>query len=195
MGKLQIYILFAFFAIFTASCSKESQIEGLIATKPTVVEINTEILKGTTKTIPLNINGTVINLQVASTYSKIGSTETRFGTLTFQGTTGMFPFIPNTSFIVKAEAGAQPSSPLFNYASYSGYLYYATNTAGTTNYTYVNTNGIQYDNSYYVPIKLIFGSNLTAPIYAYIQITLTAEVLTINKLVYNKVGSVAVGEE
>lgn len=42
MRKQHLYLLFAFLGIILTSCSKESQIEGLIATKPTVIDTDDE---------------------------------------------------------------------------------------------------------------------------------------------------------
>lgn len=186
MKKFIINTLFLAFALCVAACSKESQIEGLIDTKPTTVEINTEIAKGTVKTIPIIISNTTVNLQINNSYTSNGVTELRYCLISINN--GTFPVVTtNLSFINTAGIGTNLSS--ITYKNNSGYLVYSTNPISTTNYTYTNTNGIKYGNTYYIPLKLIMNGTT---VYAYLQITTATDKLIVGKLVYNKVGQLVI---
>ncbi len=193
--KKHVSTFIVFCAIVMASCSEKSPIEGLIDTKPAVTAINAEIAAGSNKTIALIINNKTLNLEIKNTTVTNGGFETRHCIITMMSSAGVFPIAANSAYINAMEAGTEISASAFSHPSYSGSLFFITRPVNTSNYTYVNTNGIRYGNSYYIPLKITPDNNLNAPIYAYMQFTVATEKIVLNKMVYRNVGNLSAGGE
>jgi len=193
--KKSLYTFIFFYAIVMVSCSEQSPIEGLIDTKPTVTAINAEITAGSNKTIALTVNNKTLNLEIKNTTVTNGGFETRHCIITMLSNAGVFPIGGNSAYINAMEAGTEISASVFSHPSYSGSLFFITRPVNTSNYSYVNTNGIRYGNSYYIPLKIAPNNNQDTPIYAYMQFTVATERIVLNKMVYQNVGNLSAGGE
>ncbi|MBO9731465.1 MAG: hypothetical protein J7623_22685 [Chitinophaga sp.] len=182
------------YVVLLASCAKESPIEGLMATNPAVATVHAEIPSGSNKTIAVTVNGETLNLDVTNTNTTANGIETRHCTVTMQTNTGIFPIGANSAYLRTMSAGTEISASVFEHPSYSGTLFWATRGVNTNTYSYLNTNGIHFGDSYYVPLKIKPTGNPDAPIYAYVQFTVVAEKVVLDKVVYRVMGSLSVGE-
>ncbi|MGE7773953.1 hypothetical protein ACQKLP_04480 [Chitinophaga sp. NPDC101104] len=187
-------ILSAFVALFTVSCSEESQIEGLIATKPTVVALNAEVGKGQEKTVTMTVNGSACNLFVKNMFAVSGSTEYRNCLLALQNGAGTFShkYVNSTSYIKKSDMGTQVTGAIFIPETPTGFLFSTTNPVSTGNYTYYES-AVKFNETAYIPVK--FTLNSSAPVFGYLVVTPAPDKLVISKVVYNVVGEVSAGKE
>lgn len=193
--KKHLYTLMIFYAVLTASCSEESPIEGLIASKASVATINAEIATGANKTITLNINHQTLSLQIASSRTTVNGVESRDCSLAMANNAGVFALVPGSAYINTMAGGTEISAAAFGSPSFSGTLYFVTKQPNATSYNYVNTNGVRFDNSYYIPFKVVPGNGQAAPVYAYLHFTVAAEKVTLHKMVYRTSGSLSAGGE
>lgn len=186
-------ILVILCAVLMTACSEESPIEGLMETKPSVTAVHAEVPAGSNNTIMLTVNNQTLNLEVKNTNTTANGFETRHCTITMRTSTGVFSIGANSAYILTMNAGVEISAAAFNYPSYSGALFFATRAVNTSTYNYVNTNGIHFGNSYYVPLKIMPANNQGPPIYGYLQFTVTTEKVVLDKVVYRVVGSLLAG--
>ncbi len=191
----QLYLLLIFCAVFATACSEESAIEGLIPQKSSVTAINADIAAGSNKTIALTVNNQTLNVHIVNSSTTSNGFESRDCTISMLNNAAVFTLAASSAYISTAEAGAEISASAFSSPSYSGALYFATKPVNNTVYNYVNTNGVRFGNSYYVPFKVVPGNGQSVPVYAYLQLSVSAEKVVLHKMVYRNTGSLSAGGE
>nr|WP_295871980.1 hypothetical protein [uncultured Chitinophaga sp.] len=194
MKKL-LYIFAALPGMMITSCSKESPVEGLSSTASSVVPINAEIAAGGSKTITLTVNKRTLTLEINNSSVTGNGFETKHCTVAMINGEAVFNLNPNTANIQIAEAGVEITAAAFSNPSSGGSLYFTTRPVNGNSYNYVNSNGIRFGNSYYLPFRVKPANNKEVPIYAYLECTVTADKLTLQKMVYNAAGRLLAGGE
>ncbi|SKA48421.1 hypothetical protein SAMN04488128_11219 [Chitinophaga eiseniae] len=177
------------------SCSKESPVEGLSFSATSVVPINAEIAAGGSKTIALTVNKRTLNLEVKNTSVTGNGFETKHCSMAMVNGEAVFNLHANTANIQTVGTGVEITAAAFSNPSSGGSLYYTTRPVNGTAYNYVNSNGIRFGNNYYIPFRIKPANNKEAPIYAYLECRITAEKLTVHKMVYNAAGRLSAGGE
>lgn len=179
------------------SCNEESLIEGRIPTKPVIIEINEDILKGFQKNISINIEGINYTFNPNYYYQLSGNTEVRQIGFTNGNnpTVDYFTFVQSGNYIGVATEGQEINTLFTSQLLYAGLLLYSINTINTTNYSYYTNNGATYDNLLYIPFKTLNLDTQTTSIYGWFSCEISPEKITIYKCVYRKIGTIEAGEE
>lgn len=194
---IKIFIL-SFFTLFFISCNEESLVEGLIPTKPIIIEINQVILKGNQKNIVIPIEGNNFTFNANYYFQLSGNLEVRqlsigYGNnitpnyLTFQ--------LKGSNNIGVADSGILISSLFSSQAVYNGMLLYSLNNTGSTSYNYYTINNVTQNNNFYIPFKTLNINTNTDAMYGYILCRIEPSKCTIFKCVYQKTGNLKAGEE